>query len=703
MRRFSGAMTALLLAMAMAPVPAAALRVVAGSFRVDPPTEVYITRTITLSCEIEEELGVGANAFDYEVTVEPGNAANMISRVMPDLTCTGTGRTRGMWVYQAVTPGPFRFKLTAGILGCRKNLAYSVVQSSSPVEIKPLPVWSGQELTPQVVAPGEEFVLRLNFRNDAPFEVVYAAPMVSPEVFGDFVEIAGPPAPPKVEPASTVDAARRLLILPPGLPVSLTWRYRAIRAGRARFLITGGGMMVTTPVINCRIKGNLSLFVPEPDIPGAVGREYRIRGKLYNTGEARIISAAVTLTWSPEGAARLIGNSFTGPKILDIDEAPLDCLWRLELLQPGLLSLGINAGATEMDSGRLVTASLKRGVRVLSPPELVLRVKMDSATLVVGSRTDFSVIVENRSRGAALNVVPMMTLRQGSGKIFPLTPVYQGIAPGTTAVFRGGLVPSEAGAIELGAQVSASGDREGPRVTAISDPVDLLSLPEPRLRVWTMNDRVYNGGECKARWWVENSIAYPVRIDSIQLTVSGAPANSDSTARLKTGRIILAPGAGATLYAAFKLGISNKTDEISGSASFTGVILPYRQPFSFSLSRRVLALASARISRMAVVGPLNAFNPVRDRFFNVEVVIGKKEEAGLVVMTPEGAVVRTLMRLTQREPGWSPVIWDGQNESGSPVPSGKYVVRLAGPAPAGASWPMDAKWKDDRQLTLERP
>jgi len=116
-----------------------------------------------------------------------------------------------------------------------------------------------------------------------------------------------------------------------------------------------------------------------------------------------------------------------------------------------------------------------------------------------------------------------------------------------------------------------------------------------------------------------------------------------------------------------------------------------------------LAIASPRNPRMAVVGLLNSFNPVRDRYFNVEAAIGRNEQVGLVVMTPEGMVVRTMMRLASRGPGWFPVIWDGLDDGGKPVPAGKYVVRLAGPAPAGEAWPLGAKWKDDRQLTLERP
>jgi hypothetical protein len=695
---------ALLLATFLSAVPAEALRIIPGSFRVDPPDRVYFSRTITVTCEVEDDLGVGASGFDYEVSVEPGNAANMLSKSMPALSCTGSGRTRGVWVYQAVTPGPFRFVFNAGILGCRKALSYNVSQTSSPIEIIPVPVWSGQVLSPQVVAPGQEYTLKLDFRNDAPFEVVYAAPVVSPEVFGDFTEIADQPGNPRVVPASALDSKNRLLILPPGKPVSFTWRFKALRPGRTRYLITGGGMVVNSPVVNCRVKGNLMLAVPEQGIPVAVGREFSLRGRLHNTGEAILKGASVALTWSPQGSARLVRSSFTGPDSLVIDESPLDCFWRLEMLEPGPLSLSMNASATEADTGRLVTTSVSRVLRVLPPPELNLRVRMDGGTtLVAGSRAEFSVIVENRSRGAALNLVPILTLRQGSGRFTPLSPVFQGIAPGATAVFRGGFIPSEAGDLEIIAQASASGDRMGPRVTAVSDPVDLSVVPAPVVRVWTMNDRVFSGGESKARLWAENSRPYPLRIKSVQLSLSGAPADSEPLARVRFAPVTLAPHAGATIYAVFRLGVSTKTEEINAAMSFSGEILPYRLPFNISSQARLLALASPRVSRIAIAGPPNTFNPVRDFVFNAEAVIGKREEAGLVVMTPEGDVVRTLLRRAVREPGWYPAIWDGTDDSGKPVLAGKYVVRLAGPAPAGAAWPMGAKWKDDRQLQLERP
>lgn len=694
---------ALLSGFMLSAIPAEALRIVPGSFKVEPTGEVYVTRTITFSCELEEEMGVGASGFDCDLNPDPINAANLLYRKAPDLTCTGSGRTRGVWVYQAVTPGLFRFVFSAGIFGCRRGLSYSVAQSSSPIEIKPLPVWSGQELTPQVVAPGQDFTLRIDFRNDAPFEIIYPLPVVSPEVFGEFVEIGAQVGKLQVVPASAVNFRERLLILPPLKKVSMTWRYRASGTGRARFLITGGGMVVNSPVVDCRIRGNLALSVPEPDLPGAVGSEFRLRARLGNTGEAKLKAPKVDLTWSPQGAAKLISSSFNGPDILTENEGSRDCLWRLELLEPGTMSLNVRAGATEVDTGRPVFASATRVLRILPPPELAMKVKLESSTLMVGSRADFSVIVENRSNGAALNVVPILSLKKGSGRFTPLLPIFQGILPGAVAVFRGGFIPDGAGPVEMAAQVSASGARDGPRVTASSSPVDLLAVPAPQFRVWTMNDRVYSGGAVKARLWIENAISLPVRIKTVQLSLAGVPAGSDSGTRVKFAPITLAPGSGATLYAEFMLGTSAKTDIITGSAGITGEILPYRLPFAVSVTSRLLALASPRASRIAFVEPANAFNPLRDMEFHAEVVAGKREELGMVVMTPEGVVSRTILRLAERGPGWVRVAWDGLDDAGKPVPAGRYVVRLAGPAPSGTEWPIGAKWKDDRQLQLERP
>ena len=686
-----------------AAVPADALRIVPGSFKIEPAGEIYVTRTITLSCEIEDDLGVGASGFDCDVTMEPDTAANLVYKVMPDLTCTGSGRSKGKWVYRAASPGTFRFYFTAGIFGCRRGLAYNIAQTSSPIEIKPLPVWSGMELSPRVVAPGEEFTIRIEFRNDAPFDVVYASPEIPQEVFGEFSEISRLVGAPIVSPVSAVDFKKRLLFLPAGKMVTIIWRYKALLTGQARFLITGGGMVVNSPVVNSRLMGNLSLRIPEPDVPVAVGNEFRLRGLLNNSGEARLKGASIALTWSPSGAARILGSSFKGQDILTIDEAPMDYLWRLELLEPGALTLNVVASATEVDTGRRVYTSLTRKLQVLAPPELSVSIKMDSATLMVGSRTDFSVIVNNRSRGAALNVVPLLMVNQGEGRFIPLSPAYQGVAPLTTGVFRGGFIPTGVGAVELGAQISASGDRSGPRVTAVSNPVDLLAMPEPSVRVWSMNNRVFSGGEARVRLWVENPLTCPIRIKTVHLALTGVPAGSDATARVKFAPITLAPGAGATLYAVIKLGFSTKTDEITGAAQFTGELLPFRLPFSVSLERRLLAVSSPRSSRIALLGPPNAFNPVKDMFLNAEVVIAKREEVGLVVMTPEGEVVRSLLRLAIRDSGWLALVWDGLDDAGKPVPSGKYVVRLAGTAPAGAKWPMDAKWKDDHRLTLERP
>lgn len=699
-RVFFPAVPALLLALAALPGTAGAFSLVNGSFKVEPGS-VTVSRTITLTAEIEDEQGLGAGYFEVEVSPNPPAFVRLVSGGMPQLTCKGPGSTKGRWVYEAVAPGKVEFHLTAAIMGCKLAVPSSIDVISSPVEVKPLPLWSGMEIVPDVVRPGETFELRLSFRNDADFEIVLGIPEATPDLMGGSSDISVQLGKRVIEPASVVK--KRHIVLAPGRSAKVTWRYRAKYPGQGKFLITGGGMVVTSPPVSCRGGGALAFQVPELESPFLVGREMRLRGKLLNVGEAQVRGPAVSLTWSPAGSARLVGSEIGTAEGLHVDLPPLEFMWRLQIVEPGPLSFRLSASATEADSGLVVRADEERSLQVLPPPDLDLDFSVQSTTVLVGERADFRLVVRNQAAAQAQNIAPILAIRRGRGRFTPLNPVFQGVPARGRAVFTGAFIPTVEGPVELSARITGRGERGGPRVEAQSDPVDLLALPEIRMDMFTLNSRARTGKTEEVRFLLVNRLKQALRLNSISLGVSGGQSGTGAIPRVRRLPLTLAPGAGATMFVRLYVAPSSKTEHIMGSAMVTGEVLPHRIPFSWQAGSRLLAVAGPPSNRIAILEPGGTFDPVRDISAYVEYTLQSSGMAGLAVLDSEKRVVRKLAPYARRDAGWHAVRWDGTDDAGKPVPPATYTVRLAGPATGqAAGWPADVKWKQDIQLMVTR-
>jgi len=707
------ARAALLLALASFAPPASAFRFVPGSVTLSP-AEVTVTRTITLTVEIEDDKKVGADYFETAVHPVPSALVKPLSGKVPVLSCSQTGVTRGTWVFEALAPGRVSFRVEASITGCRAYAHANLKADAGAVAIKPLPLWSQLELEPRAVAPGGEFSLRLLFRNDAPFDM----DLVAPEVQADFTTSSGditvPVGAAKVEPPTAV--RNRRLVLPAGGSASITWKFRAVQGGQTRFIVTGGGMIVTSPAVTCRRDAVLALYVPEPDGTVSIGRELRLRGRLYDGGEAPALAPAVALTWSPAGAVKLAGSSADRPADVHLDSVPLEFAWRLLAVEPGELALRVTASATEGDTGRFVASSVERKVRILPPPDLDLKLALSSATQLVGSRAEFVLTVINRSKAMAQNITPIMTSQRGRGRFTPLSPVFSGISPGAKAVFRGAFIPSTAGPIEISAQVTGRGEKGGPRVRAASDVVDLLALPAARLEMFTLDGRLWNGITGEVRFRLVNPLPHPLKVTGMGLNLSGGPSGSLPQGNVRPSSLTLAPGGSATPVVRFYAPPSTKAETVMGLISVTGQVMPWRVPFTWQGSSRLMAVCAPLGDKIAMMEPTGIFRPSPDLFVALEFTLAKAGQAGLVVRSADGRTVRTLLPLEKRAAGWHTAAWDGTDDSGKPVPAASYVIRLAGPsgkpaagqgAKPGAGdttvWPGNAAWKDDRQLKLERP
>jgi len=680
-----------------------ALRIVPGSFTTDL-TEVFLTRSITVSVALEDDKATGADGMEISLLPDPPQSVRPAGGTPPvPLTCTPAGgRTQGTWVFEAAAPGRVRFRLTASMMTCFTGVGSSVEALTPWVTVKPLPLWSDLAITPRTLAPGAVVTLTLTVRNDAAEEAACSPPGASEDFHGRNAPLVAAVGRPVVEPAGAMRAGR--IVLPPGKPVSVSWRFKALATGDARFQIIGAGLIIMSPPVMIRPASALELAL-SPQPATGVGREVTVRGRLHLASDTPARDLWAGLAWSPESGARLVRGGLSSTEPLTPDHDTVGTAFTLETLAPGPLALTLSAGGREADSGRAVEAVPVSGsLYVQTPSVLSIRLAAASTTVLVGGRTVVTVRVTNGTRSATQGLSPIITIRRGHATLLPFSPLFQTVPAGGSAVFTGAIVPDEEGELELVAQATSRDDRGGPWATAAAAPVRLLAVAAPRLEVFSLNEHVPGDVTSTIRFLVRNASpqAFAVRVAST--TLAGSPGGSVGQTKLKPVPLTLAAGATATMTVAAYLPDDKKPYGVTGLLSMTGTITAYRLPCTVQSGSRPVALVARRIRGIVWSEPEGVFRPPLDPVLGLEWSLTVPGVAGLAVTTPDGTLVRTLIAPASQAAGYHAALWAGDNEQGAPVAPGAYQLRLAGPATGSATpWPAGARWHETAPIEVKRP
>ncbi len=693
-----------------------ALRLGPEGFRATPAA-VTLTRSVTVTLDLVDATNRGASTLGAELFAEPFGLVRLVEAHEPPLfTCTPGGRSRGRWVYEAVATGTVRFRAVVQMITCESIETTNAEFRTAGVTLRPARVDSALTIEPPQAAPGETLTYVLRLRNTGTEEVAYGVPRAEVDYGGrgePVLEIAGGP---DVEPAAALTEGR--LRLAPAADVIVRWRFRAVRAGGARVQIVAAGLIIRPPAVRVRLAAKLDLALGAAAGPTAVGRVVTLRGSLGTQGDAGVRDLAVAATWSPPAAARLVSAAVSATRVeLDGPRAPVTVV--LEMLRPGPLMVTVTASGRETDSDRAVeTAPLTRLIAVQAPPELTCVVQPASSTVLAGSKASFRLAVINRSPTATAGLAPMTLLRRGDAETLSFTPLHSGVPGGASVWFTGGLIPDAAGEIEFVAQVTGRGERGGSWLTATSEPARVRAVAVPRLEIWPLSDRAFQGVTATIRFLARNAGVDTVRITGLSLNLTMA-GSGGAVPRVGPLPVVLAPGASATLSAPAYLPPAAAAYTVTGSLSFTGTLTGWGLPFSWLAGSRPLLRAGPAATAITQVEPPGAFMPVADPYLYVEWTKTIAGDAGVAVTTPDGRPVRTLRPLGPMPRGIQSVLWRGDDDAGRPVPAGGYVVRLAGPrgpvpvaaatvsatvpAEAPRVWPMDAGWTRDHAFTVGAP
>ena len=678
-----------------------ALRLGQAGLRVIP-AEVYLSRTLTVTVELEDDEGDGANNMETLLAPKPAQVVRLLTaEPPPSFGCTGERTTSGRWIYEAIAPGVVRFELVSSILSCTQNVSSKLEVVSGPATLKPVPVWSEVEVFPRHLAPRELVTLRLSLRNDAGEAVTFSAPRADAELRGAGRPLTRPVGEMSVDPSDAQREGR--LALAPGRLVTVTWQFKALKPGQVKFRIIGAGLLIKSPPVMIRPAAQLEVAFDEPKVPSAVGQEFVFRGFLRHTGGVGVAEPFASVSWSPPAAARLISGLLSSTGILEPQDPRVKAHFVLELLKPGKLSLTVTAGGREVDTRKLVAAGpVTRMLAVQPPPKIDLSLSLESATVLVGSPAVFELVVANRSEAATQVAAPLIVIRRGRATQSPLAPRYQGIPPGGAVRFKGKLIPEEPGSMEFAARLTTRSDRGGEWVTFTSKPAKVLVVDQPRIEFFTLHDRVHAGVTASLRFLLRNALDAPVKINEVMMNLTSDAF--DSLVRPQPSPVPLAIGSGdsATLSVQVPLPPAAQPYWVYGTLRVSGVLGPYSLPFTYQAGNRPLTLACPAQPGLTVVEPAPVFRPPLDPLLSIEWTLTVPGQAKLVLVTPEGRPVCTLLPLGAQKAGWHSVLWRGEDDSGRPVPSGKYVIRLSLRSDSGSA-AADAVWQSERKLELIQP
>jgi hypothetical protein len=673
-------------------------------------TEVMVSRRFTVSAELVDDTRDGAVTMETILQADPAEAVVLTgSRPPVSFGCTGTGTIRGWWEFAAMAPGSVTFRLDSSMFTCTQNVGMDVKAVSVPVSILPVSLWSAVGVSPRFLAPGEETELRISLRNDSGEDAVFSTPFADMDMIGPGGPLAVPSGPVSVDPAGAFKNGH--LTLAPGRQVSVMWKFRAKAGGQGTFRAIAAGLLIKSETFVIRPAPGLRLELPEIVQSTAVGREFTLRGLLRQSGGAGIAEPYVALSLSPAGMARILSASLSSTAVLAPDGEPVAAVFRLETLKPGSLILTLTAGGREADTGRAVSAAVvKRDLRVQPPPRILLRLDPASTSVIAGSKTAIRIMVANRASSAAQGMSPVITVGKGRASVLPLSPIFQGVPAGGTVYFAGAIVTAGEGDVELAVQATTRSDRGGEWTTVQSDPVTIKSVLPPRFSVTTLKDRAYTGVTETLRFRLTNESPWPVRLAPPTISLSGDTVGSLTNVR-KPQVIMLAAGAGTTIIIQAYLPPAPAAYEVTAMLYISGTIVPFGLGFNSQTGNRPLVLACPNRTDLVRVSPAPVFRPPLDPMLFVEWTMTAPGTAGIAVMTaaPDSRLVRTLGPLKARPTGFGSALWTGDDDAGAPVPSGRYVVILAGPvsstlAPGEGSraWPATAAWRRDTPIEIIR-
>ncbi len=697
-RHWRAAAAGILLA-AMFPGAAGALRIVPGSFKVDPD-QVDLTRTVTVSLLLEEESGKGGMLVSW---MEPDlpHLVRLIESSKPWISCTVFEQSQGRWVYEAVAPGQVKFRFSASLYDCSAYRVSAATEGSAGARLNPPAIWSAIEVSPRILAPGERILLALSMRNDGRYSVKLRLPRAQVEMTTIQEEkIVEGPEGEKFDTTAQIREDR--FELKPGESFRAEWSFLALAPGEVRFLVTGAGIVAMSPKARIRHAPALEFLFAAADDFGAVGKSYEFKGRLRSRGEVPVLDPSVFLSWSPSGAARLLSapTPATGYVLTEGAEREID--FALDLLEAGTLVLTVTAQGRESDTGKAVAAQPEmRDITVLPPPELELELALESASVIVGSEAPFTLRVINRGSVMAASLSPSFTVRGGKAGFKPLTPLFQSIPAGASGVFRGGMVPEKEGDLELVAQVNSRGRLGGSMTVSVSQPARLLAVAAPVLELRCLTERV-GPGAGKLDFLLRNAGKREFSLSRADLRLSGDGYSMQ--ADLLAGKpLILSPGQETPVSVGIEPAAGADPYWLMAGLQFGGVTGLAGLEFAGSITQRPASLVCPAARRFVLVEPEGAFLPPLDPVLRIEWTLTAPGRSGLAVVTPAGEMVRKLVKLGETEAGWHGTNWYGENDKGRPVKPGNYILRLAGPPSGTPIWPAGAAWTVDRPIEVQAP
>lgn len=692
------AVTAGMLLAIVFPGKGAALRIVPGSFRAQP-SQVALTRTVTVSLTLEDESGEGG-FLRCEMTAQPSNLVRLLEETKPWISCTNIEQSRGRWVYEAVAPGEVEFKFLASIGSCSQFGPRKSAEASVVARLNPPVIWSDLELAPRVLSPGEKISLVLFLRNDGELPVSYGLPQAQPEVAGVDRALVEAADGGKTDPPARIRGNR--FELAPGESMRTEWSFLALAPGEVKFLITGAGLVVMSPKVLIRHAPVLECLFAPLDDPAAVGKSYELAGRVRSQGEVAITDPRVFLSWSPSGAARLLSVPPTAAGYRLSEGEDLGISFALDLLEPGTLFLTVTAEGREEDTGKSSLAQpVSLELDVLPPPDLELELTLGSATAIVGVEIPFTLRVINRGSVGAASLSPSFLVRRGRASFKPLSPLFQSVLAGSTGVFRGGLVPEEEGETELIAQVSSRGRLGGSMTAVTSAPARLLAISAPALEMYCLTERS-GSGPGKLDFLLRNGGADGFVLSRADLRLTGDGYSLDADL-LKGGTLSLAPGQEARMEVEIEPVAGADPYWLLAGLQFAGKAGSAGLEQSGSLSQRPASLVYPPARRFVLVEPEGPFMPPLDPLLRIEWSVTAAGKSGLAVVTPAGEMVRELVRLGEAAAGLHSTEWYGETDKGRLVKPGDYILRLAGPASGTSIWPAGAAWTVDRPIEIQEP
>jgi len=669
-------------------------------------TEVMVSHRFTVSVELLDDTRAGAVTMETILLPDPAEIVRLTASQPPvSFGCAGPETIKGWWEFEAVAPGILTFQLDSSMFTCTQNIGLDTKAVSAPVSILPVPIWSAISLNPPFLAPGEETELKVVLRNDSREAATFLRPFADVDMLGPEGPLVVPSGPVSVTPAELLKDGR--LVLPPGREVSIYWKFKARTPGRGAFRAIAAGLFIKSGQFTIRPAAGLRIEAPESNPTTAVGQDFDFRCLLRQSGGTGITEPFVSLSLSPDGMARLQPASLSSTAPLGPERDMAEAVFRLEALKPGSLVLTLTAGGREEDSGRPVSAAaVKRTVRIQPPTRIFLRLETVSNTVLAGSKTAIRIVAENRSTAPAQGMTPVVSVRKGRASIKPLSPIFQGVPAGGTVFFTGAIVTSGEGEVELLVQATTRSDRGGEWTTVQSSPVKLKSIIAPRFTITSLKDRAYTGATETLKFRLTNASSWPVRLNPPAISLNSVSVGSMSHAWLKKpATVTLAAGASATITVQAYLPTATVAYDVTAMVFATGAIMPFGLGFDSQTGNRPLVLACPPRAGLVRVEPSPVFRPPLDPVLLVEWTMTAPGSAGIAVMTadPGGRLVRTLDPLKSRRPGFGSVLWTGADDSGVPVPSGKYTITLAGPVSSTAgpdSWPAGAVWRRDLPIEI---